>query len=450
MGFHHKKIKFFILLSFVLILLQSSINAQPHKIGVIDSLKLTKEVLNEARVKSSQREIELTITNVDITQFPIIKIIVEAYNSAGLPLDTLYASNLTVLEDGVEKPVISVEKISVKERVPVDFVFLIDKTGSMQKYIDAVRKNISSFTTSLIRRGIDYRLFLITFSDYVEKVYEPTDNVGTFMGWLDQVKAFGGGDEKENALEALAEAGSLKFRPSANKVCVIITDAPYHQLGEHGDGTTSYTTNTIIDYLNNEGLRVFSIVPPKLQNYHAISKSTRGSYYDIDYPFATILDNFSSQLTNLYALKYRTDQPAIPDSINIAILNEKKLELVRKTIPIVELGRKLIIENLLYETNSYELSNKVKELDILDEFMRNKPNVAIIVEGHTDDRGSNQYNDRLSLLRAESVKNYLISKGINPNRIKTKGYGERKPIASNTTDFGRQLNRRTEIVIVSK
>jgi outer membrane protein OmpA-like peptidoglycan-associated protein len=450
MGFNTEKIKFFVLLIVILISKPLSSIAQEHKMGVIDSVKLTREVLNEAKVKSVQREIELTITNVDITQFPLIKIIVEGYNSAGLPLDTLYADKLSVLENSIEKPVISVEKISVKERVPVDFVFLIDKTGSMQKYIDAVRKNISGFTTSLIKRGIDYRLFLITFSDIVEKVYDPTDNVGTFMGWLGQVIAYGGGDEKENALEALSEAARLKFRPAANKVAVIITDAPYHQLGEHGDGTTSYTTNSIIDLLNNEGVRVFSIVPPKLQNYHSISKSTRGSFYDIDYPFATILDNFSSQLTNLFALKYRTDQPAIPDSINIAILNEKKLELVRKTIPIVELGRKLIIENLLYETNSYELSSKVKELDILNQFMKNKPNVAIIVEGHTDNRGTNPYNDRLSLLRAESVKNYLVTKGIDPQRIKTKGFGEHKPIASNDTDFGRQLNRRTEIVIVSK
>ncbi|TAL67278.1 MAG: VWA domain-containing protein [Bacteroidetes bacterium] len=425
-------------------------NQNPNYPENIDSNRYKREVLKEAKVKSVQKEIEITITNVDITKFPVIKVIVEAYNKAGLPLDTLYANNLTVLENGIEKPVIGVEKITVKERVPVDFVFAIDKTGSMQKYIDAVRRNLTNFTNSLLKRGIDYRIGLIYFSDYVERTYDLTDNVGAFLGWLDEVKAYGGGDEKENALEAMSEATKMKFRPSANKVLVLITDAPYHQKGEKGDGITSFTTESIIEHLNNEQVRVFSIVPPKLQNYLQIAKSTRGNFFDIDYPFSTILDNFSSQLTNLYALKYRTDQPAIPDSINIALLNEKKLELVRKTIPIVELGRKLIIENLLYETNSWELSSKVNELEILYEFMKNKPNVVILVEGHTDNRGSNALNDRLSLLRAESVKKYLIDKGVEPNRIKTKGYGKRKPIATNDTDFGRQLNRRTEIVIVAK
>jgi outer membrane protein OmpA-like peptidoglycan-associated protein len=163
-----------------------------------------------------------------------------------------------------------------------------------------------------------------------------------------------------------------------------------------------------------------------------------------------VLDIFSNQLTNLFALKYRTSEPAIPDSIQIALLNQKKQELVRKIIPIVELGRKLIIESLLYQTAKSDLSESVPELDVLHEFMKNKPKVTILVEGHTDNVGSNKANDALSLARAESVKKYLVNKGIEPRRIKTKGYGKRKPIADNDTEKGRKLNRRTEIVIVNK
>jgi OOP family OmpA-OmpF porin len=84
------------------------------------------------------------------------------------------------------------------------------------------------------------------------------------------------------------------------------------------------------------------------------------------------------------------------------------------------------------------------------EFMKNRQNVTIMIEGHTDNIGSHAVNDRLSLVRANVVRDYLIQKGINPKRIKTTGYGERRPIASNDTEFGRKLNRRTEIVIISK
>lgn len=415
-----------------------------------DSATKAKQLLQEATVKYKESNVEITIRNVDIARFPIVKIIVEAFNRTGEPLDTLYPRSLKVMENNEEKEIISVEKISVNERVPVDFVFIIDITGSMQKHIDAVKNYISSFSTNLIRRGIDYRLGLILFSDYVEKTYQLTDNVVTFLSWLTPVRASGGGDEKENALEALRELKNIQFRPAANRVGILITDAPYHQVGEKGDGTTFYNTSTIIKEMINNDYRIFTITPPKLKDYKLISEKTRGRNYDIDYPFSTILDNFSSQLTNLYAIKYKTSKPAIPDSINIALLNEKRRELVRKTIPIVELGRKLIIENLLYETNSANLSDSVPELEVLTEFMKNKPSVVILVEGHTDNRGSHAINDRLSLQRAESVKKYLLKKGIQANRIQTTGYGKRKPIADNNSEFGRRLNRRTEIVIVAK
>ncbi|MFC2132049.1 OmpA family protein [Bacteroidota bacterium] len=415
-----------------------------------DSIQKARNLLDDASVKSAERGIEILIRNVDISRYPAIKIIVEAYNTLGYPLDTLYADNLTVMENGVEKKVLSVEKISVNDRVPVDFIFAIDKTGSMQKYIDDVRKNITGFTTNLVRRGIDYNIGLILFSDYVEEKFELTDNVLTFLSWLNYVRAKGGFDEKENALEALETACKFNYRPAANKVAVLITDAPYHQKGEEGEGVTDQTMEAIVKMMKEKDLRLFAIVPPKLKNYAIMSKKTRGTSFDIDYPFSTILDIFSNQLTSVYALTYRTDQKVIPDSINIALLNENKQQLVRKIIPIVELGRKLIIENLLYKTGSYELPDTVEELEVLTDFMLNRPNVVILVEGHTDSRGSNAINDRLSKARAESVKNYLLKKGTNPKRVRTKGYGKRKPIATNDTEFGRKLNRRTEIVIVGK
>lgn len=433
---------------FILLVIASQVlNAQAQ---LDDSLKKIKEVLQQAKVKSEKKPVILTIQNVDISKFPIINIIVEAFNTSGLPIDTLTTDDVIVTENGVEKSIISVTKISVKERIPVDFIFIVDVTGSMQPFIDAVKSNISRFVSKLLSRGIDYRIGLILFSDIVERVYQPIDNVNTFLAWLSDVRAYGGGDEKENALEALRATKNIAFRPSANRVVVLITDAPYHQSGEKGDGITFETTNSIIKYLNENEIRTFTITPIRLKEYEYISQKTRGYRFDIEYPFSTILNNFSNQLTNLYSIRYRTDQPAIPDSINIAIFSPERKEIVRRTIPIVELGRKLIIENLLFDVNSAILPDTVKELDVLYQFMQNKPNVSILVEGHTDNRGGDAYNDRLSIRRAEAVKQYLALRGIDPSRIKTTGYGKRKPVAPNDTDFGRKLNRRTEIVIISK
>jgi outer membrane protein OmpA-like peptidoglycan-associated protein/Mg-chelatase subunit ChlD len=417
----------------------------------MDTVQRAKDILQDAKVQSAKREIEITVRSVDISKFPMIKIMIEAYNKLGNPMDTLSADNLFVFENGVEKKVLSVEKIPAAENVPVDFVFIVDITGSMQPQINSIKSNISNFTQSLMKRGIDYRLGLILFSDDIEKVYNPTNNVLDFLAWINPVRAKGGGDEKENCLEAIeAACKQIQWRNEANRVAVVITDAPYHQRGEDGHGVTDLTTDNVLTMLQKFDVRLFTIVPPKLTNYKMLSGRTRGTSYDIDYPFSTILDNFSNQLTNLFNLVYKSEQETIPDSIEIALFSSDRKQLVKKTIPIVELGRKLIIENLLFGSASADLPLSVRELDILSDFMNAKPNISIMIEGHTDNVGAHNLNDDLSLMRAESVKRYLIKSGIAERRISTKGYGKRKPLASNNTEFGRRLNRRTEIVIVSK
>ena len=72
----------------------------------------------------------------------------------------------------------------------------------------------------------------------------------------------------------------------------------------------------------------------------------------------------------------------------------------------------------------------------------------VVVEGHTDSLGSHVYNDRLSGQRAASVKRYLVALGVDPARIETVGYGERRPIADNATAQGRQKNRRGMIIFL--
>jgi outer membrane protein OmpA-like peptidoglycan-associated protein len=417
----------------------------------LDSIRTAKNLLKTSKVESAQKEIKLTIRNFDISSYPNVKVIVEAFNMRGEPLDTLYAENLTVLENGIEKKVISVHKISPEEVVPIDFVFVVDVTASMDTYIQALERKIRNFTRELGNRGIDYQVGLVLFSDYIEGVYQLTDDIGEFTKWLRKIKTVGGGDIPENALEALKVANSeINFRPSANRVAVLITDAPYHDAGERKTKMTKLTADEVKRDLIETEMRVFGIVPPKLPEYELMSAATRGTTYDMNFPFTAILNNFSDQLTNLYALEYKTLKPAIPDSINIALINEKKQLLTEKTIPIVELGRKLIIKNLLYSTGKSNLPDRVPELEVLTEFLKNKPNVVIQIEGHTDNVGSHSINDRLSLERAESVKDYLIANGIEASRMKTKGYGERKPLVSNRTEFGRAANRRTEIIIIGK
>jgi OOP family OmpA-OmpF porin len=73
---------------------------------------------------------------------------------------------------------------------------------------------------------------------------------------------------------------------------------------------------------------------------------------------------------------------------------------------------------------------------------------VVIAIGHADSIGSDEYNQRLSMRRAESVKAYMVSRGVEPNRVYTEGKGEKQPVASNRTTDGRAKNRRTEIEVI--
>ncbi|MGC9375449.1 MAG: OmpA family protein [Bacteroidales bacterium] len=113
-------------------------------------------------------------------------------------------------------------------------------------------------------------------------------------------------------------------------------------------------------------------------------------------------------------------------------------------------GEKIILRNIFYATDSYELVDKsVAELDKLTKFLEDNPDLEIEISGHTDNVGTNAYNLTLSEKRAQSVVEFLVEQGISIERLTYRGYGEEQPVDTNETDEGRANNRRTEIKILS-
>jgi outer membrane protein OmpA-like peptidoglycan-associated protein len=94
------------------------------------------------------------------------------------------------------------------------------------------------------------------------------------------------------------------------------------------------------------------------------------------------------------------------------------------------------------------LGESTSELERLAEFLKWNGTMKISLEGHTDDVGSDEYNDALSLRRASAVKDYLVNAGINGSRIATVGLGKRQPLVRATTDEARRSNRRVEMKVV--
>ena len=102
--------------------------------------------------------------------------------------------------------------------------------------------------------------------------------------------------------------------------------------------------------------------------------------------------------------------------------------------------------NILFVTGSYKLVTKSnKGLNEVVKILQANPDMIIAIDGHTDNVGSDEMNQKLSDNRAATVKNYFISKGIAESRITSAGHGETMPIADNKTAAGRQKNRRVEM-----
>ena len=103
---------------------------------------------------------------------------------------------------------------------------------------------------------------------------------------------------------------------------------------------------------------------------------------------------------------------------------------------------------ILFPTNSTQiLSAGQNNLAQLAASLQRYPETTVLIVGHTDARGTDQYNMQLSQNRSQSAANFLISRGIAGSRIRTEGRGESEPVASNETDAGMQQNRRVEVAI---
>ena len=109
------------------------------------------------------------------------------------------------------------------------------------------------------------------------------------------------------------------------------------------------------------------------------------------------------------------------------------------------------LNNVLFDTGKATLTKEsYQELNNLAEYMTRKKTTVIEIAGHTDNVGTPASNLQLSEKRANTVRDYLLKKGIAPERVTAKGYGDTQPIAGNDTPEGKRKNRRTEVRIITQ
>ena len=131
--------------------------------------------------------------------------------------------------------------------------------------------------------------------------------------------------------------------------------------------------------------------------------------------------------------------------LQIAALNsefETNIFLLKKTS-----NPTFVINDVFFDFDSYALKKSFeKHLDLIIDQIKQNPTSTIEINGHTDNVGKKEYNEELSIKRADAIKSYFLSKGVK-NQIQINGYGDRNPLAPNTNNVNRKKNRRVEIYL---
>lgn len=127
------------------------------------------------------------------------------------------------------------------------------------------------------------------------------------------------------------------------------------------------------------------------------------------------------------------------------------LEVVQSYVMsfIMDFRRTYKLENIFFDPSKWDIkSESMATLDSLASNFITNPIFVAEIAGHTDNMGNDVENMRLSQRRADAIRDYLISKGVDPNRVMAKGYGKNNPVASNDTPEDRSKNRRTEVKVL--
>ncbi|OGU28155.1 MAG: hypothetical protein A2057_04305 [Ignavibacteria bacterium GWA2_35_9] len=252
-------------------------------------------------------------------------------------------------------------------------------------------------------------------------------------------------DTDEDGLSDAEEVKSTKTDP-------LVADTDKDGLND-GEELNNYKTNPIVADTDKDGLN---------DGYEVVSSKTDPIVADTDKDGLNDADEINNYKTNpLIAdtdgdglndyeevLKYKTN-PLNIDTDGGTV--DDYTEVTRGTDPlnadddIVKIGVPIVLEGITFETNKSNVTPESEKV-LMDAFktLQTYPDISVEISGHTDNVGSNSSNQKLSQRRAESVKGWLVAKGISADRITAVGYGEESPRVANDTPQNKRLNRRIE------
>lgn len=273
---------------------------------------------------------------------------------------------------------------------------------------------------------------------------------------------------RNDGVESIPQSGVkvhvLKTDSSFKEVIPVFSDGTYYKAG--------LPPGEYVAWVDSAQVAILNVKPvPDLLTF-SIGKTTYGDFVDglnfelfTQEAYLAKAKNGTGKSTYENGLKKQTEETETKE-LETAKIEESKVESTetqeQKDVTVAEVAKPIPntqsrIQIIPNETKLFTYRNPrdvgltqqmIEYLDAVAEFMKNNPRTEVSIVGHTDNFGTLDETQKVSEQRADAVVNYLVSKGINRNRILARGEGARAPIASNISPSGRQQNRRIEILVI--
>ncbi|MBX3042664.1 MAG: OmpA family protein [Candidatus Kapabacteria bacterium] len=348
-----------------------------------------------------------------------------------------------------------VKEIRDNQKKPYSIAFILDHSGSMgSKRIEKLREAVKHVLFATKENDM---IGIIRFASKI--VFElPYNSDREYYRNYFQINEHKGGNHGEGtAMYDAIEFAISNFDTipdNFKKVIILFSDG--------GDNQSKIKIDSIMRLTRQKKIEVHSIAYGYAgKNIEDLARYSGGRYYQIistrEFPF--VFRDIYTILNNYYEITYKPDECydkhfvcaelTFPFLKNVTI--QAKGVYDKSAFSELDPVGTIYFVNIEFDLGKSDIKPESKKsIALIAESMRNNPKLKIKINGHTDDIGNDDFNQKLSIDRAVSVMNELIETGIDKNRLSYAGYGKSRPLVPNDGDENRRRNRRTEFEIIEK
>jgi len=240
----------------------------------------------------------------------------------------LKQDNFKVMENGKDVVIDNAYFSGNASGKNLDLAVVFDDTGSMQPQIDTMKSKVQDLIDKIKGAGLDARYALVTFKDSTSVKTKWTKDPEGFKNSVNALEAIGGEDEPEDSLDAIENIISIGFRPDAQKVILVITDAHAHSKGD-GTAYSNYKKEEVMTDLRDSGV-IFIPVSPTFESstefvdLREVANEIQSMWIDMNSAdFSTILEQFKSIITGTYVLEYTSPDLTPNTNRNVVVTIDK-------------------------------------------------------------------------------------------------------------------------------